>query len=185
MVPITSLWLPILLSAVAVFAISSIIHMLLPYHRSDFKRVPREDAVMDALRAFDIPPGDYVIPCAGSSKEMSSPEYLEKVKKGPVAFVTFMTPGPPAMGKSLALWFGFSLLLGIFAAYLAGRLLGPGTDYLTVFRVTGTVTFIGYGVGSLGDSIWKGVPWSVTFKNLLDALIYALLTGGVFGWLWP
>jgi len=33
MVPLTSLWAPILLSAVIVFVASSIMHMVLPFHR--------------------------------------------------------------------------------------------------------------------------------------------------------
>ncbi len=105
MVSIMSLWLPILLSAVIVFVVSSIIHMLLPYHRSDFKKVPSEDEVMDALRKFNIPPGDYVIPRAGSPKEMGTPEFTEKTTKGPVAFMTVMPSGPPSMGGSLVQWF--------------------------------------------------------------------------------
>ena len=46
MVSIISLWLPILLSAVAVFIASSVIHMVLKYHNSDFKKIPAEDEVM-------------------------------------------------------------------------------------------------------------------------------------------
>lgn len=38
-----SLWVPILLSAVIVFVASSILHMVLPIHRSDYKKVAKED----------------------------------------------------------------------------------------------------------------------------------------------
>ena len=124
MVSIVSLWIPILLSAVIVFIASSIIHMLLKYHRSDFGRVPSEDEVMDALRPFNIPPGDYVIPCPG--KEMGTPEFIEKTTRGPVAFLTVIPSGPPSMTGSLILWFLYSVLVGIAAAYVAGRALGPG-----------------------------------------------------------
>jgi hypothetical protein len=98
MVGIISLWIPILLSAVLVFIVSSIIHMLLPYHRSDFGKVPSEDHLMDALRKYDIPPGDYVIPYAGSPKVMRSREFAEKTTKGPVAFLTVMPSAPPRNG---------------------------------------------------------------------------------------
>jgi hypothetical protein len=185
MVPILSLWLPILLSAVAVFVISSIIHMMLTYHRSDFGKIPREDEVMESLRKFDIPPGEYVIPCAGSAKEMSSPEYVEKTTKGPVAFVTFMPPGPPTMGKSLVQWFLYSVLVGVFAAYVTGRAFGPGTEYLTIFRFSGTTAFACYTLALLQNSIWYKRKWSTTLKSTFDGLLYGLGTGGVFGWLWP
>jgi hypothetical protein len=180
-----ALWLPILLSAVIVFVISSIIHMVLSYHRSDFAKVPREDDVMEALRPFEIPPGEYVIPCAGSSKEMSSPEYLDKTKKGPVAFMTVLPPGPPAMGASLVQWFLYSLIVGIFAGYITGRAFGPGTDYLTIFRFSGTTAFACYAVALWQNSIWYKRKWSTTFKSTFDSLLYALGTGGAFGWLWP
>ena len=62
MVSLTQLWLPIGLAAVLVFVASSIMHMVLPYHKGDFAAVPREDDVMRALRSFSIPPGDYMLP---------------------------------------------------------------------------------------------------------------------------
>ena len=185
MVPIMSLWLPILLSAVFVFVASSIIHMFLPYHRSDFGKVPDEDGVMDSLRIFDIPPGDYVIPCAGSPKEMGSPEFIEKTTKGPVAFLTMMESGPPTMTMSLILWFAYSLVVGVIAAYFAGRALGPGADYMAVFRFAGTATFVAYSLSLPQNSIWYKRNWSATLKSMFDGLVYGLFTGGIFGWLWP
>jgi hypothetical protein len=185
MVSIMSLWLPILLSAVIVFVVSSIIHMVLPYHRSDFGKVPAEDDVMDALRKFNIPPGEYVIPCAGSPKEMGTPEFIEKSKKGPVALMTVMASGPPSMGMSLVLWFIYSIVVGIFAAYIASRALEPGAHYLGVFRFAGAAAFAGYALALWQNSIWYKRAWSTTIKSTFDGLIYALLTAGTFGWLWP
>lgn len=185
MVSISSLWLPILVSAIFVFIVSSIIHMFLPYHRSDFVKVPTEDDVMDALRKFDIPPGDYVIPYAGSPEAMRSEEYRAKAKKGPVAFATFMEPGVKGMGTSLVLWFVYSIAIGIFTAYVTGRALGPGAEYLNVFRFAGTTAFLCYAVALWQDSIWYKRKWSTTAKNTFDGFVYALVTAGVFGWLWP
>lgn len=185
MVPVMSLWLPILLSAVFVFIASSIIHMVLGYHRADFGKVPDEDGVMDALGKFNIPPGDYVIPCAGSTKEMSSPEFIEKCNKGPVAFMTVIENGPPKMGGSLAMWFIYCIVVSIFAAYIGGRALAPGANYLDVFRFVGCTAFIGYTLALLQNSIWYKRNWGATFKSMFDGLIYGLLTAGTFGWLWP
>jgi len=185
MVALTSLLIPILLSAVIVFVASSIIHMVLSYHRTDFGKVPSEDDVMDALRPFNIPPGDYVIPCASDAQDMKSPEYIEKTTKGPVGFLTVTESGPPSMGASLAQWFVFCLLVSFFAAYMGGRALGPGADYLDVFRFTGCTAFIGYGLALLQNSIWYKRNWGATLKSVFDALVYWLLTAGAFGWLWP
>ncbi|MDX2436576.1 MAG: hypothetical protein QNL88_05940, partial [Acidobacteriota bacterium] len=93
--------------------------------------------------------------------------------------------GPPTMGKSLGLWFVMSLVVGLFAGYLASRTLAPGAHYLQVFRVVGCSSFMAYAFAYLSDSIWKMKPWSMTLKHVFDGLVYGLLTAGVFGWLWP
>ena len=185
MVLITSLWLPILLSAVFVFIISSIIHMVLNYHSTDFGKVPQEEEVMEALGKFNIPPGDYAIPYAGSVKETKSPEYIEKVEKGPVGMLTMVPNGQPSMTASLVQWFCYSLIVGIMAAYIAGRVLDTGADYLAVFRFVGATAFAAYSIGLLQNSIWYHKSWSATLKGVFDGLIYSLITAGTFGWLWP
>lgn len=185
MVPLSQLWLPILLSAVFVFLASSVIHMLLPYHRSDFGKVPAEDETMNALRKANLPPGDYMMPCATSPGAMKAPEYLEKLKKGPVVVMTVMPAGGLSMGPSLAMWFVFSLAVGVFAAYVAGRALDQGAHYLKVFRFAGVTAFTCYAMALWPASIWYKRKWSTTIKGTFDGLVYALLTGGTFGWLWP
>ena len=185
MVPVMSLWLPILVSAVIVFVASSIIHMVLPYHRSDFGKVPAQDDLMEAMRKFNIPPGDYLVPRAGSMKEMKDPAFVEKMKKGPVVFMTVFPSGSFGMGAQLTQWFVYCLVVGALAAYVAGRAVGPGSPYLAVFRFAGVAAFTCYAVALWQNSIWYRRAWSATFKLTLDGLVYALLTGGTFGWLWP
>jgi hypothetical protein len=185
MVSIISLWLPILLSAVIVFIISSIIHMVLRYHNSDFEKLPEEEKLLDDLRKYNLKPGEYSAPRAENMKDMSSPDYIEKMKKGPVFMMTILPNGPAKMGKGLVLWFLYSIVVSIFAAYVAGRALGPEAHYLAVFRFTGATAFIAYTVAQWQDSIWFGRKWSTTIKNTIDGLIYALFTAGTFGWLWP
>jgi hypothetical protein len=185
MVPILSLWLPILVSAVIVFLASSVLHMLLPWHRSDYRKLESEDEVMEALRRFSIPPGDYFVPCVSSPKEMNTPGFLAKMTKGPVAVMTVMRSGPPAMGGQLALWFVYCVVVGVFAAYIAGRALGPEAPYLAVHRFAGATAFVGYSLALWQNTIWYKRHWLSTLKSNIDGLFYGLLTGGVFGWLWP
>ena len=184
MVPLTSLWLPILLSAVVVFVLSSLLHMVLTYHRSDYKKLPNEEKLLDAIRNENPVRGAYFFPYC-SHKEMGSPETVEKFKKGPVGLMTVLPSGPPSMGKSLTQWFLFCVVMGIFVAYLTGRVLQAGAAYLAVFRVAGTVAFVGYSASQVTDSIWRGQAWSATIKHMFDGLLYSLFTAGVFGWLWP
>ena len=185
MVPVLSLWLPILLSAVFAFVASSIIHMVLRYHNNDWKAVPEEDRMMDALRPFGLAPGEYVMPRCNDMKQMKDPAYIEKLNKGPVVLMSVMPAGPHSMGKSLFLWFVYCLVVSVFAAYIAGRALGPGVHYLSVFRFAGATAFIGYSLALWQATIWYKRPLATTLKANLDGLIYALLTAGTFGWLWP
>lgn len=185
MVSITALWLPILVSAVLAFLVSSVIHMILPYHKSDYAKLPGEDSIRAAIRKENAPAGDYAMPHASSMKEMGSPEMLEKYKEGPVSFVTVMPNGPPAMGKTLGQWFVYLLVCSAAVAYVVTRTLDADTHYLQVFRVAGTAAFLCYAGAQPMNSIWKGNKWSTTVKNVFDGLVYALLTAGAFGWLWP
>ena len=185
MVPILSLWLPILLSSVFVFILSSLVHMVFGYHANDLRQLPNEDAFADALRKMDIPPGTYVLPRAGNMKEMGSPEYQEKVRKGPSAILTVRGGTSPSMAPYLLQWFLYSIVTGIFAAYVAGRALGAGAHYLAVFRFVGVTSFACYAIGGWQESIWYSRSWATTLKNTFDGLLYALFTAGTFGWLWP
>jgi hypothetical protein len=184
MVSLASLWLPILLSAVIVFVLSSVIHMLLGYHSTDWKRFPSEDAALDALRRLGLGPGDYGAPLASSMAEMNTPEYKAKLEKGPRVLLTIMSPSS-TMPRSLIFWFVFSIVVSAFAAYVASAALAAGAGYMPVFRLTSTVAFAGYALALWQDWIWYSRSTGSRLKSTLDGLIYALATGGIFGWLWP
>jgi|SRR5579872_3763481 len=184
MVSLAALWLPIVLSAVIVFIASSIMHVVLKYHQSDCRQIPDEDKILASLRPANLKPGLYIFPYC-LPKDMKSPAAVEKYKQGPVGFMTIMPSGPPAMPKFLVQWFVYCLLISFFVAYLTGHTVPPGTYYLAVFRVVGTAAFLAYGLGQLSNGIWKGQSWSMTIKEVVDGLVYGLLTAGTFGWLWP
>ncbi len=182
---LSELWIPIVLSAVFVFVVSSVIHMVLPIHKGDYKKMKNEDAVLQSLRSGGVEPGQYMFPCAGSMKEMGSPEMVQKVQKGPVGWLTVVPPGGFNIGKSLVWWFVYCLVVGVLVAYVGWHGLEPGAAYLRVFQLTGTAAVLGYAVGYLHESIWKGGRWSTTSKFVLDGIVYGLVTAGTFGWLWP
>jgi hypothetical protein len=184
MVSVTSLWLPIVLSAVIVFFASFVMHMLLPYHRGDYRQLTEEDNILTALRSAGITRGLYRFPF-GTFKEMKSPAMIEKYKRGPVGTLTIFPSGQPNMPKLLGMWFAYSLIIGFFVAYLVGHTLAAGATYRAVFRVAGTAAFLAYGLGQMSNGIWKGQPWGMTIKEVVDGLVYGLLTAGTFGWLWP
>lgn len=185
MTGLSALWLPILLSAVIVFVVSAIIHMASPWHQSDYPKLPNEDKVRDALRPLGIPPGDYFIPRPADRADMRSPQFDEKMKQGPVVVFTVIPNGLMPMAKLMGQWFLYALVVGVFAGYVAGRALPYGAAYLHVFRFAGVTAFLGYSAALWQMSIWYRRSWLTTFKATVDGLIYALLTAGTFGWLWP
>lgn len=185
MVPVTSLVLPIVLSAVFVFVASSVIHMVLKYHNTDFQKLPAEDAALEALRSMKAAPGDYAAPYCGSMEAMKSPEVAAKLANGPIMTLTVSAGGSMNIGASLIQWFVYSVVISVFAAYVTGRVLDADAHYLTVFRVAGTTAFMGYAMALPQHSIWYKRNWGTTIKSMVDGLIYAMLTAGTFGWLWP
>lgn len=180
-----ALWLPIVLSAVAVFLLSSVIHMMLPWHKGDFAKLPNEDGVMSALRPFNLPPGDYMAPRPASMDDMKSDAFKAKAAAGPRFVMTIMPGGDLGMGKQFVLWFLSALVVSVFSAYVAGRALPFGATYLQVFRFAGVMAFAGYALALSQLSIWYARSWRITITSSIDGLIYALFTAGVFGWLWP
>lgn len=183
MVTLLSLLVPILVSAVLVFIASAIVHMFLGYHNRDYVAAPNEDVLRAALS--HVPPGDYVLPHAGSMAAMKSPEFTAKMREGPVVLMTVRPGATPSMGKELTLWFVYCVVVSVFAGYIASRALGPGAAYPDVFRFAGTTAFAGYALAQWQNAIWyRGSPMT-SLRNTFDGLIYALITAGVFGWLWP
>ncbi len=185
MTALAALWLPILLSAVFVFIVSSIIHMTPLWHKNDYPALANQDQLGAAIRSLAIPPGDYVLPRAKEMKEMRTPEFKAKFKAGPVVFMTILDNPKMSMARPLSLWFIYILITNFLAAYVASRAIAPGAVREVVFSVIGTVAFVGYAAALLQMSIWYGLALSVTIKSTFDGLIYAAVTAATFVWLWP
>lgn len=186
MTALSALWLPILVSAVAVFVVSSIIHMTPLWHKNDFPRYPNEDRVLDALRPIGIPPGDYLMPRPANPAEMRSPEFKEKMKRGPAVLLTVMSPWTGSLAKPLSLWFVYCVVVSVLAAFIAGSAIAPGpVSFGQVCHFAGVTAFIAYAVALWQMSIWYQRAWSMTFKATFDGIIFALVTCAVFTWMWP
>jgi hypothetical protein len=179
-----ALWLPIVVSAVIVFIASSIIWMATPLHKHDYKNPgDKEGPILDLLRGAGMSPGMYYVPwCQG--KNPKDPDVQARMKAGPWAMLTVM-PEAPNMGKMLGLWFLHLLITSFLVAYVASHALPAGAQYLKVFQIVGATALIAHAGYALPLSIWHANPWSQLPSRLVDGVVYALLTAGTFGWLWP
>lgn len=183
LVSLGSLVLPTLLSAVIVFVAAFIAWTILPHHRSDWIGVPNEESLLQVVRDLGLGRGQYVFPAAMTPEGSKAPDAKEKLEKGPVGLM--VVRDPPNMGKNLAYYFLFTLAVSFMVGYIGHAAIAPGADYLHVFRVLGTVAFLAYSAAEVPRAIWFGHTWSSTWKTVIDGLFFGLLTGGVFGWLWP
>src|SRR5260370_32772959 len=134
MAALSAVWLPILVSAVAVFVVSSIIHMTPLWHKTDYPRFANEDRVLDALRPMGIPPGDYMMPRPASSAEMRSPEFKEKMKRGPAVMMTVFPPWTGSMASNLSQWFVYCIVVSVFGAYIPASAVPPRAPQLRPAR---------------------------------------------------
>lgn len=185
MVSLTSLLIPIVVSAVVVFLVSFVLHMLIPFHKNDIRKIPQEDEFLAMVRGLNLPKGDYAAPHADSPAAMKDPVFMEKRNKGPIVIMTTTPGGAPPMSAHLTKWFIYCVVVSIFAAYIASRTLAPGTEYVQVFRVVGTTAFMGYALALVQNWIWWMKDGGATFRSMIDGLAYALATAGVFGSMWP
>lgn len=182
---VVELWKPIVFSGLAVFVLSALVWTVLPHHKKEWQRLSNEDDVLNAIRAGNPAPGLYSFPFASDMKEMGAPELIAKMERGPMGYLTIAPNGAPQMGPMMAKSLVYNIGIAFFVAYVAYHALAPGADYLEVFRLTGTVGFMACALGSVSDSIWFGKPWKSWLLHAFDGLMYALVIGGFFGWLWP
>lgn len=185
MVSLLALWLPVLVAAVLVFIAGFILNTVLPHHRTDFGGLPDEDAVRDAVRAQGVSGGQYVFPHITTPEDMKNPALIEKANAGPVGLLVVWPNGVGLAPKQLITHFVYVLVISLVAGYVGSACLPAGVDYLKVFQVVGCAAFLGYTGAVPLFSIWYHFSWSFTVKQIIDGLVYALLTAGVFGWLWP
>lgn len=185
MISLTQLVLPAILAGVLVFVVSSIVHMLTPWHAGDFQKLPNEDAVLAALRPFNLIPGEYVAPRPAGMKDMGTPEFQEKRRRGPNLMMNVLPNVDSSMGRSLTLWFLYAVAISLFAGYITSRAVGIGADFSVVFRFVAAIAFAAYAIGQWQESIWYSRSWSNTIKSTIDGILYGFVTAAVFAWLWP
>jgi hypothetical protein len=185
MVPYMQLWLPIVLSAVLVFIVSSLVHMVFKYHNSDYRQLANEDEVRAAISRGTPGPGQYILPHVLGGSGMRDPAVVQKLKEGPNGVLVLRRPGLPTMGSFLGQWFVYLLVISALVALVAAHTISPGAGHHYRFHVIALVAFLAYGGSHAQLAIWRGQPWTATLKDIVDSLLYALVTAETFSLLWP
>ena len=183
--PFGSLWLPVVVSTIAVFVVSCVIHVVMTHHKGDFGKLPDEDALADEVRRQAPAPGQYMFPHCGGKEGMKDPAFKAKWERGPALFLVVRGAGMPGMGPAMGLWALNVFAVSFLTAYVARHALQPGAACVEVARITGTVGIAAYTMATWTESIWKWRPWRVTVLAVVDGVVYAVAAALVFCWLWP
>lgn len=181
MVDLTSLWLPILLSTVAMFFLGFMSYMVFGFHAKDWAELPDEDGFSDSIRERNIPIGNYMFPYCANAEQMKSEAFIEKQKQGPVGLLQVWQPGT-GMGKQLACQFIFLLVTSFCLAYLATIALEAGAEFMQVFRFVGTAGMLTFTAANVPTTIWYQSRLS---GHVIDGVLNGLAIGLIFAALWP
>ena len=181
---LVSLWLPILLSAVAVWIVSAVVWMALPHHKNDFIALPDEDGFMDDLRKRGIKPGNYVFPDFRKRDSMETDKVKNALQQGPVGHLSLWQP-PLTMGGKMIGTFIVYLVVSALIAYLARVALPTPAPFAKVFQVVATAGVLAYSFSFIPNSIWFGSYKRTIAAGFIDGIVYGLITGAIFAWRWP
>jgi hypothetical protein len=185
-----SLWLPIVLSAVAVWIVSTVFGLPFLHHKNDWigMGLSDEDALMEFLRTRGggIKPGNYLFPDFRTREAMESERVKNALERGPVGHLSVWQP-PLGMGGKLAGTLIVYLVVSTLIAYLASITLPrtAETDFARVFRVVGTAGILAYSFAFIPNAIWFGAYMRTIVASIFDGVVFALITGAIFAWRWP
>lgn len=178
------LWLPILLSAVAVWIIAAIVWMALPHHKRDFIALADEDGFMEHVRRTGIKPGNYVFPDFRGRAAMESEKVKKALEEGPVGHLS-LWPTPLTMGGKMVATFVVYLVVSTLIAYLTRAALPGPASFARVFQIAGTAGVLAYGFSHIPTAVWFGSYRRTIVANLIDGIVFGLVTGAIFAWRWP
>ena len=178
------LWLPILLSAVAIWFISAIVWMALPHHKQDFVGLADEDGFMDYIRRSGIKPGNYVFPDFRGREAMKSEKMQKALSEGPVGHLSVWQM-PVTMGGKMVATFIVYLAVSTLIAYLTRVALPGPAEFAKVFQIAGTAGILAYSFSFIPNALWFGAYKRTIIASFIDGIVFGLITGAIFAWRGP
>jgi len=168
-----------IVGAIAIFAVSSVWHLLLPWAETGFHALPHEEILHPVLRMGIKDPGIYMFPGIDVTKQNDPVEqkrYQEKFQQGPTGLIIFQPGGKEfSFPKLLVNQFLFQLL----AAFVVSVLLAMATPagYLQRVLFVGLVAVFGSLVIDWPYWNWYGFPGNYTFEHLCEMFLTWGATG--------
>ncbi|HJV21767.1 MAG TPA: hypothetical protein VJ570_03670 [Holophagaceae bacterium] len=176
------LWKAIGVSTLAISVASTLLWVAIPFwRRKGYGRLENEADIMATLT--QAPSGQWALPAVDWARVDA--DRKAEIRKGPIGYLVLRNPGEYSAGKALLQYFGFLALVMVFVAYVVGHTLPFGAHYRHVYRLAGACTTLAFAFHTVPDSIWRGKPWAATLEQFIDSLVYGMVVGGMFGWLWP
>lgn len=179
-----TLWLPILAATIATMVLSTLAWTALPHHRADVAFYPKQDELINALKAHALKPGNYMFPMCQDPKDYKSDQFKAAMQAGPWGTINLF-PSAPNMGRNIAITFITLAVIALFVGYLAAQTLPPGSAFARVFQVTATAAVLCHVLGGTLNGVWFGKRLRFFITDAIDGLAYSLATGAIFAALWP
>lgn len=177
------LWLPIVVCGVAVFMCSFLVWAILPHHRDDWAALPDAEGFRDDLKSRGIAPGTYIFPKMGH-KDCNTPEGKANFERAPAGVITVFSKS--SMPKNMFCTFMVFLVASALIGYVSWvSLKGTPHSFGSHFQVVGTIGILTYSFSFLPNMIWFQAGKRAMVNGILDGLLYGLVTGAIFSWLWP
>lgn len=183
-----ALWVPIVLSAGAVWVVSTVFGMPFLHHKNDWVGLPpaEEDAFMTFIRSRGngMAPGNYLFPDFRTREAMESERVGRALREGPVGHLSLWRP-PLGMGGKLAATFFVHLAASTLIAYLACITLPRAAEHARVFQVVGSAGILAYCFSFIPNAVWFGASGRTIMLGIIDGVVYGVITGAIFAWRWP
>lgn len=177
---LTSLIVPIILSAIALFFASFLSWMVIQLHRRDWIKLAKEEQFLSTMQELDVPQGNYMFPGCDSPAEMKTEEYQHKWENGPRGIITVFPK--VSMGKKLGMTIVYYFIVSFCLAYLSTLAISPGAEFEVVFRFMATAGFLVFLSSVVQHSIWFHIR---IVGHIIESILYAIILGLIFGLLWP
>ncbi|MEN1680626.1 MAG: hypothetical protein AAGJ46_13640 [Planctomycetota bacterium] len=165
------LWLPILLAGLAVHIACTIAWTAMPHHKPEWRPMDQQTDLIAWLKEKGAAPGQYIFPHHETAEKPDGCQGM-----------MVLWSQPPNMGANIGLTVAHSFAVSFVIGYLASLGVPAGAKFMEVFQFVTTAGILTHVFCGLPNVIWFRRK---ILMDVIDGLVYALITGAIFAALWP